>query len=112
MEKTQHPCQFSVELVERLVLSLTNKGDRVFDPFSGVGSSIIAAILYGRKGLGGNRKKLYQNLPAKNKKAINGTLRTRPMNKPKYDPKTGNSKLTISPWVDDVISKHQLNLLD
>ena len=32
-EKTSHPCQFPVELVERLVLSLTHEGDRVFDPF-------------------------------------------------------------------------------
>ena len=30
-EKTMHPCQFLVELVERLVLSMTNVGDTVFD---------------------------------------------------------------------------------
>ena len=34
-EKTIHPCQFPIELVERCVLALTNKGDRVLDPFSG-----------------------------------------------------------------------------
>ncbi|MBN1902903.1 site-specific DNA-methyltransferase [Candidatus Sumerlaeota bacterium] len=39
IEKTVHPCQFPVELVERLVLSLTNEGDYVFDPFMGVGSN-------------------------------------------------------------------------
>lgn len=31
-EKTVHPCQFPVELVERLVLSMTDEGDAVFDP--------------------------------------------------------------------------------
>ena len=31
VEKTIHPCQFPVELIERLVLALTNKGDLVFD---------------------------------------------------------------------------------
>ena len=30
VEKTDHPCQFPVELVERLVLSLTEPGDAVF----------------------------------------------------------------------------------
>ena len=38
-EKTVHPCQFPVELVERLVLSMTNAGDIVLDPYMGVGSS-------------------------------------------------------------------------
>ena len=44
VEKTNHPCQFPVELVERLVLSLTKKNDWVFDPFIGVGSEVILRI--------------------------------------------------------------------
>ena len=43
-EKTVHPCQFPVELIERCVLALTNEGDWVLDPYSGVGSAIIAGI--------------------------------------------------------------------
>ncbi len=39
VEKTPHPCQFPVELVERFVLSLTNEGDTVLDPYIGVGST-------------------------------------------------------------------------
>ena len=42
-EKTVHPCQFPVELVERLVLSMTDPGDSVLDPYMGVGSSIIGS---------------------------------------------------------------------
>ncbi len=38
VEKTIHPCQFPVELIERLVLSLTNPGQSVFDPYMGVGT--------------------------------------------------------------------------
>lgn len=49
-EKTIHPCQFPVELVERLVLSMTDEGDAVFDPYMGVGSSVIAALMHGRIG--------------------------------------------------------------
>ncbi len=32
VEKTDHPCQFPVELIERLVLSLSKENDWVFDP--------------------------------------------------------------------------------
>jgi adenine-specific DNA-methyltransferase len=34
-EKTSHPCQFPIELIERLVLALTNPGDLVIDPYLG-----------------------------------------------------------------------------
>lgn len=40
VEKTIHPCQFPVELVERLVLALTNDGDWVLDPYMGVGTTV------------------------------------------------------------------------
>ena len=46
------PCQFPVELVERLVLSMTDPGDAILDPFMGVGSSVIAALMRGRDGYG------------------------------------------------------------
>lgn len=37
-EKTAHPCQFPEELVQRLVLPLTEPGDVVLDPFAGSGT--------------------------------------------------------------------------
>jgi adenine-specific DNA-methyltransferase len=46
VEKTIHPCQFPVELIERLVLSMSNEGDWVFDPFLGTGTTIVTEILY------------------------------------------------------------------
>src|SRR6201996_1919182 len=52
VEKTDHPCQFPVGLVERLVLSLTNPGDNVLDPYLGVGSTAIAALKNGRNAYG------------------------------------------------------------
>jgi adenine-specific DNA-methyltransferase len=48
IEKTDHPCQFPVGLIERLVLSMTKPGDLVFDPFSGVGSAGVAAAIHKR----------------------------------------------------------------
>ena len=36
VEKTIHPCQFQVELIERLGLSMTNETEWLLDPFRGV----------------------------------------------------------------------------
>src|SRR6202041_3220442 len=52
VEKESHPCQFPIGLIERLVLALTDKGDAVLDPYLGVGSSAVAAIMHGRKAFG------------------------------------------------------------
>src|SRR5690606_35889755 len=52
VEKTPHPCQFPVELPERLVLALTEPGDLVLDPYMGVGSTIVAAVRHGRRAAG------------------------------------------------------------
>ena len=52
VEKTSHPCQFPIALVQRLVKGLTNIGDVVLDPFSGTASSGLAAIMEGRKFIG------------------------------------------------------------
>lgn len=87
VEKTSHPCQFPVELVERLVLSLTNPGDVVFDPYMGVGSSVVAAAMHDRVGYGCDVVQEYVDTAWDRVHALRaGTLKTRPMNKPVYDP--------------------------
>ncbi len=112
VEKTDHPCQFPVELVERFVLSMTNKGDWVLDPFLGSGTSIIAAIRHERRGAGAEVEKKYVDIARDRiKKAIDGTLRVRPMYKPIYDPKSNNNKVVISPWNDNREKIKQLTLL-
>lgn len=58
-EKTIHPCQFPIELVERCVLALTNEGDWVVDPFSGVGSALLAALRHNRRALGCEKEDEY-----------------------------------------------------
>ena len=64
-EKTIHPCQFPIELAERLVLSLSNKNDIVIDPYSGVGTTLIAALKNDRKAIGSEIKKNYKNISKK-----------------------------------------------
>lgn len=90
-EKTSHPCQFPVELVERLVLSMTDEGDAILDPYMGVGSSVIAALKQGRVGYGCDIVPEYVAIARQRIKSWDkGELRTRPMGKPIYNPKLPN----------------------
>jgi adenine-specific DNA-methyltransferase len=102
VEKTDHPCQFPVELVERFVLSLTRPGDWVLDPFVGVGSSVVAAIRHGRRGMGAEVVARYvKSARLRVESAAAGRLRTRPMNTPVYDPDAAGNSLRVSPWAKD-----------
>ena len=88
IEKTSHPCQFPIELVERLILSLTDAGDNVFDPYMGAGSAVVAAIMHERKGYGCDVVQEYVDTAWERIHAFRmGTLRTRPMGRPIYEPR-------------------------
>ena len=89
-EKTNHPCQFPIELIERLVLSLTNPGDIVLDPYLGVGSAICAAVIHNRKGYGSDIMKEYLGIAEERVRATaDGTLKRRLMGTPVYQPTNG-----------------------
>ncbi|MBI4669388.1 MAG: site-specific DNA-methyltransferase [Elusimicrobia bacterium] len=89
IEKTIHPCQFPVELIERLVLSMTNPGGWVLDPFMGVGSSAVAAVVHNRKAMGAETVPEYAAIARERiALAVKGSLKTRPMGRPVYDPNT------------------------
>lgn len=86
-EKTIHPCQFPIELVERCVLALTNENDIVFDPFAGVGSTLIAALKNKRKAYGTELMQEYIDIGLERiEKLETGTLKTRPIYKRIYEP--------------------------
>lgn len=51
-ERTSHPAQYPEELIERIILAGTNKGDIVLDPFIGSGTSAVVAKRLGRHYLG------------------------------------------------------------
>ena len=90
-EKTLHPCQFPVELAERLVLSMTDAGDAVLDPYMGVGSSAVAALMHGRAAYGCDIVPEYVDIAHERVRRLRaGKLRTRPMGKPVYDPALPN----------------------
>jgi len=105
-EKTSHPCQFPIELVERLVLALTNEHNIVFDPFAGVGSSIIAAILHNRKAVGVEKEKVYTDISYQRiLETMKGTLRKRPLGKPVYKPKGTEKVARVPPEWKDTTTK-------
>ena len=91
VEKTDHPCQFPVELIERLVLSMTNENDWVLDPFLGSGTSMVAALKHKRKAIGAEINKKYIQIACDRIRQLeDGLLKTRQMNTPIYDPKKPN----------------------
>jgi adenine-specific DNA-methyltransferase len=51
-ERTSHPAQFPIALIDRIVKSSSNAGDIVLDPFLGSGTSAIAALANKRKFVG------------------------------------------------------------
>ncbi len=96
-EKTIHPCQFPVELVERCVLALTNENDWIIDPFGGVGSSLIAALKHKRKGTIIDINENYLKLAKERVQALlEGNLKLRPLGKPVHQP-SGNEKISQIP---------------
>lgn len=97
IEKTIHPCQFPVELVERCVLALTNEHDLVLDPYCGVGSTLIAALMHDRRAMGIEREETYISITKERIAQLqNGTLKTRPLGQPVHKP-SGREKVSQVP---------------
>ncbi|RLJ64619.1 DNA-methyltransferase [Sulfurisoma sediminicola] len=102
VEKTDHPCQFPVGLIERLVLSLSEPSALVFDPFAGVASSGVAAALHGRRFVGCEIGDAYAKTGlSRLQDALDGNAKFRPHDKPIYD--HTRSKLSLAPeaWAKD-----------
>ena len=58
-EQTIHPCQFPEDMVARVVLSTTEKGDVVLDPYMGTGTAAVVARDYDRHYLGAELDESY-----------------------------------------------------
>lgn len=96
-EKTDHPCQFPIELVERCVLALSNEHSWVLDPFAGVGSTVIGAIKNTRNAIGIEKENEYCQIANQRIKDFReGKLKIRPINKPIHKP-SGRDKVSQVP---------------
>jgi adenine-specific DNA-methyltransferase len=113
VEKTEHPCQFPVELIERLVLALTREDDWVLDPFLGTGTSAIAAVRRQRRGIGAELVHKYVELArSRIYLAAEGELPVRPMHRPVFDPEDAGRNLLTAPWLAEKENIDQMALLE
>ena len=93
VEKTEHPCQFPIGLVQGLVLALSPPGGLVLDPYLGSGSTGAAAILEKRRFAGAEISDEYYGLAIERiQKAMDGSLRYRPYGTPIQEPSGSVSK--------------------
>lgn len=96
-EKTEHPCQFPIELVERCVLALTEPGSWVLDPFAGVGSTLLASLKNERNSTGIEKEEAYCAIAEQRISDMRaGVLKFRPINKPIHVP-SANDKVARVP---------------
>ncbi len=96
-EKTFHPCQFPIELAERCVMALTDEDDWVLDPFSGVGSALLAALKNKRRAMGCEKEQEYVKIARQRIADLySGSLRYRQLGKPVHQP-TGREKVAQIP---------------
>lgn len=100
-EKTTHPAQFPIEVAERCVLALTEETDLVFDPFAGVGSSLIAALKNKRRAMGAEKEPRYLEVTRDRIARLQaGTLSMRKIGTPIFQP-TGRERVSQIPveWI-------------
>lgn len=92
VEKTEHPCQFPVALVQRLVRALCTPDGLVIDPFLGSGSAGVAALTEGRRFAGCDIEHRYVKIARARIKALQaGTLKIRPLEQPIHVPNKNDS---------------------
>lgn len=61
-ERTDHPAQFPIALVDRVVKACSNKGELIMDPFIGSGSTAESCLRNGRHAIGFEVKPQYINI--------------------------------------------------
>jgi len=71
-----HPTQKPEELLRRIIISCTDFGDTILDPFTGSGTTNVMALKYNRNSIGIEKdKKCLSIIKKRMEKEIKGTLR-------------------------------------
>ena len=97
VEKTfgKHPTQKPVELLKRVVLASTQKGDKILDPFTGSSTTGLAAYLYGREFVGIDSEKEYLNLSIKRFEELEKNMRRKQESLFTEKPKTSRDTIEV-----------------
>jgi len=61
-EQTIHPCQFPEDMIARIILATTNKGEIVLDPYMGSGTTAVVAHNLNRNFIGSEIDKKYHSI--------------------------------------------------
>ena len=64
-ERTNHPAQFPLDLIDRITLGFSNENDILLDPFMGSGTTAISALKNRRNVIGFEIREDYCELQAK-----------------------------------------------
>jgi adenine-specific DNA-methyltransferase len=64
-ERTPHPAQFPLAVIERIILACSRRGDHILEPFLGSGTTAEAALKLGRKVVGFEIRKDYFDIAVK-----------------------------------------------
>ncbi len=97
--KNRPPLPIPIELVDRLILALSNPGERILDPFGGVGTTLISALKNGRKALCVEKEELYCQIAQERVlDFFKGTLKWRKMGQEIYTPKNDSVAYVPEEW--------------
>ena len=64
-ERTPHPAQFPIQIIERIIKSCSRKNNILFDPFMGSGTVAVSALQNDRCVVGCEIKSKYLNIAKK-----------------------------------------------
>ena len=78
-KKLGHPAMFPIQLASRLIEIFSKKEELILDPFLGSGSTVIAANILGRQGVGIELSKRYVALARQRVKNLQLNLTSRPL---------------------------------
>jgi adenine-specific DNA-methyltransferase len=96
VEKTIHPCQFPVALVQRLVRALCPPGGLVVDCFAGSASAGVAALIEGRRFSGCDLNPIYVYVGRERlDECARGVLKYRSVDEPIFSASHGSSVARI-----------------
>jgi adenine-specific DNA-methyltransferase len=76
-ERTSHPAQFPLDLIQRIVLGFSNPGDLVLDPFLGSGTVAVSCLEHGRNVIGVELNPEYCQLAARRVERLLAERRSR-----------------------------------
>jgi len=94
-----HPTQKPVELLRRIILTCTNEGDTVLDPFVGSGTTSVVAKMYNRNSIGIDKDK--KNLPIIKKRMNPPQKRIGEIVEIKYIDRTKKTRSKIVKEIDE-----------